>query len=379
MNIKTFNKVLLPILEASICPWIWGAHAKGKSEVVENFYKSRGWRIYNERLNTKSDVGDIIGLQDFLLNAEGQKISSMFMVPEYLRDLIEWCKANPDKRACIFFDEVNRAGTPDIMGPLFQMSLDRRLNMTVFPKNLDIILASNPSTGDYSVLDIDDEALISRFWHVYFNPTVAEWFEYATENKYDSDITGFIEENPTFLEQQNLKKFSIDELAKPDRRKWGMTNKLYKDRTLDKDEQTDVFSGLVGINIAVAFEAYLEKLEKPLTVEEITDNYPVVRQRLLKATTATIVRNDIINNIANKVKDFFKDDPSLTDTQGTNVIDFIRDLPAEQMFGVMFAIYRKRKFHDFCEKNFEKLNMAELQERLTVIRKSVIPESLPKL
>lgn len=378
MNITTLKKVLLPILECGIVPWLHGLHAKGKSEVIENFYRSRGWLVFNFRLNTQSDLGDILGLQDFVRDSKGNKLASTFLIPAWLKEAIDFCLANPDKRACVFFDEVNRAATPDLIGPLFQMALDKKLLMTVFPPNLDIILASNPNTGDYNVLNLDDEALLSRFWHVDFNPSRDEWFQHADVKGVESDIVGFIEECPAFLERTDLQAFSVSDLAKPDRRKWNMIDRLLKKKFLTNDCQAEVLAGFVGIEAAIAFEKYLEKAEKPLTVEEILDQYPVVRPKLLKAKTSARVRTDVINNATNKIKEFFKDDPALTEVQGSNVIQFIKDLPNDQMFDVMYSIYRKRKFHDFCETNYEKLSMLEIEKRLEEIRRTVLPETLVK-
>jgi hypothetical protein len=379
MNITTLKKVLLPILESKLTPWIWGYHGKGKSETVETIYKDLGWLIFNFRLNTQADVGDFLGLQDFVKDSKtGKSIATAFCMPEWLKNAIDFCLANPDKRACIFIDEINRAATTDLIGPVFQMSLDRRLHTFIFPDNLDVIVASNPNTSDYAVLNLDDKALLSRFWHVYFNPTKAEWFAYATAKEFDSSIPGFIEENPEFLEEQNLEGFSVSDFAKPDRRKWTLIDRLLKRNFLTVEEQGEVLSGLIGVAPAIAFEKYLEKMDKPVTLEEVLESYPSVRDRILKAANQSKTRTDILHNVAEKVKDYFKDDPAITELHGSNVVSFIKDLPNDLMFGVMHAIYRKRKFHDFCENKYEKLNMVELEKRLEVIRRTVLPESLVK-
>lgn len=379
MNITTLKKVLLPILECRITPWIWGYHGKGKSETIETLYKDNGWVLFNFRLNTQADVGDFLGLQDFVKDpVTGKSIATAFCMPDWLKKAIDFCTANPDKRACIFIDEINRAATTDLIGPVFQMSLDRRLHTYEFPKNLDVIVASNPNTKDYSVLNLDDKALLSRFWHVYFNPTKQEWFVYATDNKFENDITSFIEENPEFLEETDLESFSVSDFAKPDRRKWSLIDRLLKKGFLTPDEQSEVISGLVGVAPAIAFEKHQEKMDKPVTLEEILESYEKVRDRILKAANNTNTRTDILHNATNKVMDFFKDDPAINEIHGTNVVRFIKDLPNDLMFQVMHSIYRKRKFHDFCETKYEKLNMIELEKRLEVIRRTVLPETLVK-
>lgn len=379
MNITTFNKVLLPVLQAGITPWIWGYHAKGKSESVEWFYRSRDWLAFNFRLNCMADVGDFLGLQAFITDpVTGEQIATKFCMPEWLRQCIEFCKANPDKRACVFIDEINRAARFDLLGPVFQMALDKRLHTFEFPPNLDVIVAANPQTKNYKVLAVSDQALLSRFWHVYFSPSRQEWFDYTREKDYDPSIAGFIEEHPEFLEQEDLEAFSVGDFAKPDRRKWSFVNKLRKGGLLSKDEQIDVFAGLIGTAATIAYEGYLKKLDKPITAEEILAAYPKVRDRVLAAKNNERARTDILGMAANKVIDYFKDDPAVSEVEGTNVVNFIKDLPNDHMFSVLHAIYRKRKFHDFCEAKYEDLKMIELEKRLEVIRRTVNPETLQK-
>jgi hypothetical protein len=376
MNIATFNKILLPILQSGITPWLWSAHAKGKTETIENFYKSRGWLLFNFRLNCMADVGDFIGLQDFEVDKKGNKIASKFCTPDWLKKCIDFCQANPDKRACIFMDEINRAARFDLLGPVFQISLDRRLHTYEFPSNLDVICASNPNSKDYKVLAVTDKALLSRFCHINFNPTKQEWFDYAKENNYDNDVLQFLGETPQALENDDLESFSISDYSKPDRRKWAMINKLQRQGLLSAQEKTEVYSGLVGVELAVAFEAFLKNKDKPVSLEEILTEYHKVKPRIVKAADTAESRTDIIGKAVKEVISYFEKDPALTETQGQNIIEFIKDLPNEHMFQTMHAIYRKRKFHDFCEDNYKKLNMLEIEKRLEIIRQSVSPESL---
>jgi len=376
MNIATFTEVLLPVLEAKITPLVWGQHAKGKTEVIEHFYKSRDWLIFNFRLNIMADVGDFLGLADFALDENGNKTATKFHMPNWLNECIKFCKANPDKRACVFLDEINRPARFDLLGPVFQVSLDRKLHEVVFPDNLDVIAAANPATKDYKVLSIKDEALLSRFWHVYFSPTVKEWHQHSVKKEYDPNISLFLEESPQFLEQDDLATFSVSDYAKPDRRKWSKVNELLKQGKLTKDQQIEVFGGLIGVTATIAFEAFLKKQDKPVTAEEILKNYALVRPRILAAKNSEQTRTDVLGQAASKIIEHFNADTEFSEEEGTNAISFIKDLPNDQMFSVMHAIYRKRKFHDFCESHYEALKMIELEDRLRVIRRTVQPETL---
>ena len=371
MNITTLNKVLPFLLKAKITPWIWGYHGKGKSETIETYYNSKGWLIFNFRLNTQADVGDFLGLQDFVTDEKGKKVASSFFKPDWLKQCIDFCKANPDKRACIFIDEINRAARFDLIGPVFQMSLDRRLHTYEFPENLDVICASNPNTKDYSVLSLKDKALLSRFCHIFFSPDKKEFFAYGKAVKADNDVMSFLKEQPDFIEEKDLDKFSVSDYAKPDRRKWIRGVSELRKLGLPKDEYHEVFAGLVGIEATIAFERHLQKPDKPITVEDILNSYDTVQAKVVEHAGEE-TRTDILNNTCAKVIEFFGTNPDFNEDQGKNVIRFIEDLPNELMFNVMHGIYNKRKFHDFCEKHYEEL-LKPLETRLAAIREEVDP------
>jgi hypothetical protein len=319
-----------------------------------------------------ADVGDFLGLQDFVTDSEGNKVATKFCNPEWLTQSIAFCKANPDKRAAIFIDEINRAARFDLLGPVFQMALDRKLHTTEFPANLDVICAANPATKNYKVLAVTDEALLSRFWHVNFSPSAEEWRNHIESKGVDNAIINFLSEQPSFLEQ-GLESISLSDFAKPDRRKWEMVNRLRKSGKIAASDEVEVYSGLIGVEAAVAFAAHLEKAEKPIELDEILNKYNSVREKIIKAATTSDERTriDVIHNAVGKITQFFKEDPDFTTDQGKNIISFIKDLPNESFFATLHAIYRKRKFHDFCEENYEALDMTAIEKRLETIRGQV--------
>src|SRR5690606_1132792 len=120
MNIAQMHRILPILNKLRLTPWIWGYHAKGKSQTVERYYRSQGWLVFNFRLNTQADVGDFLGLQDFITDENGNKVATKFCMPEWLLQAMEFVKNNPGKRACIFIDEINRAARMDLLGPVFQ-------------------------------------------------------------------------------------------------------------------------------------------------------------------------------------------------------------------------------------------------------------------
>jgi len=361
-----------PILaDARITPWLWGYHGKGKSETVETFYKSRGWMVFNFRLNVMSDVGDFLGLQDFIVNPKtGEKEATKFCMPDWLKQAMDFCKANPGKRAGVFLDEINRAARMDLIGPVFQMALDRRLHTYDFSDlPIDIVAAANPDTGNYSgILSLDDKALMSRFCHIYFNPSVDEWRDYVVNKQYESSIIDFIGEQPAFLEEKDLEAFSIGDFAKPDRRKWGAVDRLLK-KQLGRNEQFEVFAGLIGQEATAAFYKFLDRDDKPITLEDIFNYTAKTKTRVTKYVEGN--RADVLHNANQKVLDFFKTNEKLTDEAGDNLMEYMEDLPLVLMFDLAHHVYKDRRFYDYAEKNPDR--KAVFIKRLYEARNKVQP------
>ena len=193
MNIENLKLAVPSLFNAGITPFIWGFHGTGKSQVVRQIAKGLGdWLCFDFRLNTQADIGDILGLQDFVKDSEGRITATTHYKPQWLQKAIDFCEANPEKGAIIFFDELNRAARHDMIGPIFQMSIDKKLHVWDFPKNLHIVVASNPNTEDYNVLSLDDLALLDRFCHIKFTPSKKEFFDYARTKETDSSIVDFL-------------------------------------------------------------------------------------------------------------------------------------------------------------------------------------------
>lgn len=371
MNVEQFKQVLPIILESGATPWIWGYHGKGKTEVPTKIYTDLGWYFYNCRLNTKSDVSDISGLVDFLTDHNNNKVASRNCIPEWLLAGINFALENPNKGSVIYLDEINRPASPELLGPIFQMVLDKRLDSTVFPPNLYFIASGNPPTSDYGVLKVKEKALLSRFWHVYFDPPKSEWFKYAEENNYDPMLINFYKDHPEALEMDDLKTFSISEFATPDRRKAKFIDKILK-HNLPEELLFETLAGFVGFEMARLFVVYKEKEEKPLTKDDILLNYGVNRNRVVKAIKEN--RTDILHKAKEEVANFFSKGETFDKLMGENAIRFANDLPNDLMFDLMHSIYNKRTFHEFCEENYSLLS--GIEKRLIEVRKVVKPETV---
>ncbi len=359
MRIKLFKEALPFLFEANVPAFVWGHHGIGKSTVPKEFCKEMGWKFFDIRMNTQADVGDILGLQDFHRNEKGQITSTAHYKPVWLQEVIDFCTANPDKGALLFFDEINRAARWDLIGPVFQMVLDRRLHTYEFPSNLKFLAASNPSTQDYNTLNFTDKALLDRFCHISFEPTQSEYLQYLRDTKADSHLVDFLTENPNLIEENDLQKFSIDDVSKPSRRTWAdYIGRLIKVKT-PEHVMAGLLPGLIGTSAAVAYMKSREESDlKPLTPDEVLNSYhkKAIQERIVqlgdnssveKAKVKGIVlRADLYKVINDNLIAHLKNEktPNLLRQQIVNLFDYSMDaLPRDIMVVFLQEIYKLPK------------------------------------
>ena len=346
MQINQYKKALPFLMKAKVTCLVWGNHGIGKSSAPQQFCDENGYKLFNLRLGSL-EVGDLLGLGDFKLDATGKKVATQFFMPDWLKDLFDFCEQNPDKQAIIHLDEINRARR-DILAPVFQMVLDYRLHTYEFPKNVFVIASANPPTDDYNVLDMSDKAFLDRFLHIKLAPSRKEWIDYA-ENKVDSSIINFIKDNNKMLEM-NLEDFSVNDFAQPSRRSWEKVSDLLKAGT-PKELQQELISGKVGLVAAVAFEEFLNKAEKPLTAEEILNNYQEHIETIKKHSSKKTNRADLLKNTCTDLEKFFEKNEVLSEPQGENLVAFINTIPVDLSFTLLRTIYLKKCCRDLFEKD----------------------------
>ena len=154
MNIRDFKKSLPYLINANTAVMLVGHHGVGKSQGVKQFCDENELGFVDLRLGTQ-DVGDILGLADFKVDDNGERIATKFMPPD-------WFPMDPNSRGLIFLDEINRARR-DVLQAVFQLVLDKRIHTYELPKGWHVVAAMNPSTQDYIVTDLSDKAFLDRF------------------------------------------------------------------------------------------------------------------------------------------------------------------------------------------------------------------------
>jgi hypothetical protein len=335
MNILDFKAALPYLVKAEVTPFIWGRAGIGKTQVVKQFAEENGYHFFPFYLGAMSDVGDILGLADFVKDSTGNSVSTRFSPPEWLVKAIKYCEENPQSGAIIFLDEFNRARR-DILNGMFSFALDKTFHTIKLPKNCHVIAAGNPPTDEYFTTDVNETALMARFAHIKLEPTFDEWLRYADQKGIDQTLVGFLKNQPELLEAKHS-EFELP--VKVDRRSYERLDRLFKLKT-PSHLLEQLMHGIIGIERTVAYLSYLQKADKPLKGKDILN--PKNREMLKKWSNPDNVISSLLNLTMDNLKEHFNDmaktQTVMNGDDKSNLMDILEIVPKDISFPFISAM-----------------------------------------
>lgn len=338
MNIQDFKNSLPYLFKAELTGFVWGHAGIGKSSLVKQYAEENGMKFFPFYLGTQSDLGDILGLAEFVDNGDGSK-STAFAIPKWMNDTIKYCNDNPDSGAIIFLDEFNRA-RKDILNGMFSLALDKTFHTVKLPKNCHVIAAGNPPTDEYFTTDVDETALMARFVHIKLEPTLQEWIEYAKGEDMEKTLVEFIRNQPELLEEQR-KEFKLP--VKVDRRAWSRLDKLFNLET-PHNLLEQLMQGIIGLERTVAYQQFLKDADKPLTAEEVLTGKK--RNLLEKWGNPNDVVASLLNltcdNVNDHVVKLTETKTNLTKDEKNYLMDFLEMIPKDISFPLITKLVTAR-------------------------------------
>jgi hypothetical protein len=336
MNITQLKQSLPFLIKSGLVPNIIGKHGIGKSSVIAQYAKENGYSFHPFFLGQMSDTGDILGLPEFERDSAGKAISTNFIHPAKL----------PKKpRSLLFFDELNRA-SKDLLQAIFQLALEGTIHDYTLPEDSAIIMAMNPATDDYSVLDFADKAFADRFVHINLDPTHEEFHSFMMERYGSSSVSNFLRQQTKLLEETELHSVTLD-FVKPSRRSWDRLQKL-ENTGMPENLFREAGMGIVGTASMVAYSSWKETQIKIIEGAEILDNYTAVRDRYLGYfKDVETPRNDIVSTVCSNFSEEFAKrlkSGKLTLSEGQNAAAFLIDSPIENCYSTILPFRLMEEF-----------------------------------
>ncbi len=241
-----------------------GLHGIGKSEMLKNYYESKGYKVIMLFLGQMADAGDLIGLPDrstvtFNYNGESvtQKITE-FCPPK-------WFPRNENDKIVIFLDEFNR-GKQEVYQCIMDMVLNKQINGLKLPEHTRIVAAINPLDDKYGYqVNELDPALLDRFNVYGFKPSRKEWLYWAINEKVHKLVIAFIAKfGAAHLDPPSNGKMGV---VYPSRRSWKKVSDFLNNNPDVLMEEEFVFLrdwsvGVIGETASAAFYAFLKEQKK---------------------------------------------------------------------------------------------------------------------
>ena len=342
MQIRTLKQALPYAFQANVPVLLHGRHGIGKSQTIAQIanemtyeHPTKGkvsYSFIDLRLGNM-EVGDLLGLADFVKDENGQNIATKFMRPD-------WLPTDPHSKGILFLDEINRAKR-DLIQAGFQLVLDKKIHEYELPEGWAVIGACNPNTEEYMVTDISDAAFLDRFCHLKLTPSVAEWVDHASERKFESDILDFIREQPDLLSSKG-EDFELD--VKPSPRSWEFVDRFIKVNT-PLNLLQELIMGVVGTATAIAFIESRKSADKPYKPEVILQEFPSIKDKVKNYSEKKSNRIDLIKATCDNLLRYADTrKKALTKTESENYRDFLLTIPAEVMFAHIKDMYKNEYF-----------------------------------
>lgn len=227
---------------------LWGIPGVGKSQGVRQLAQ-----YIRLRTGKKVEVTDVRLLLFNPIDLRGIPTadqSKTFAI--WLRPKIFDMRADADTVNILFLDEIS-AAPPSVQAAAYQITLDRVIGEHRLPDNCIVIAAGNRVT-DKSVAYKMPKALANRMCHLQIDVDFDAWREWATAQKLDLRVVGFLSNRQDLLCTFNG---GNDDVAYATPRSWEMvSNVLLQGCYAEVKEAYPMIAGLVGVGVANEFSSW---------------------------------------------------------------------------------------------------------------------------
>jgi MoxR-like ATPase len=185
----------LDIKPTPLC--IWGSHGLGKTEMVRDYAKNRGWQFEYIAPAQFEEMGDLHGMPSISESSKGHK--TIFNPPEWV--------PTTKGPGILLIDDINRADDRILRGCM-QLLQNYELTSWKLPEKWQIVATANPEGSDYSVTPMDN-SMLTRMLHVslIFNHKV--WAQWAYKSGVDERGISFVLTYPELVNSERTTPRSL--------------------------------------------------------------------------------------------------------------------------------------------------------------------------
>jgi hypothetical protein len=242
------------LYRANVPPLVIGRHGIGKSDMLQQAARELGIGCIVLDLSLMEPV-DLVGLP----REKGSR--TVYSPPADL----------PSEGAgLLVLEELNRC-SPFVRAPALQMLTARRLNSYVLPPQWLPCGSINPSDDaeGYEVHELDP-ALLSRFDQVYVQADRGQWLAWAKANGIHKDVVRYVAADPDVFNspESNPRSWCHVSAILHAADNYGGNGERLSQATLRA-----AVAGKVGAKRAASFFTFRKSGERPLTIDEILDEY----------------------------------------------------------------------------------------------------------
>lgn len=254
--------------------FIHGSPGIGKSYIVNDVAKSKGWEIVDVRLSQLDPV-DLRGIPTI------RDDSTKWMPPIFF-------PRDEKSEGVLFLDELNSA-PPSVQVAIYQLVLDRKLGEYELPSKWKIVCAGN-RISDKGVIFRLPSPLANRMIHILLEANLDDFKTWAIRNEIHPFVIGFLGFRPDLLSMEVPKDHEVNPaFATP--RSWSMLSNILKS-TEDLDLIAPIIYGSVGYSAGVEFLAYTKVYQDLPDTSAILDGEEVAipnKPDVLYALTSAII------------------------------------------------------------------------------------------
>lgn len=211
LNSKELKKLLNHIFERNnslnnskkrgtpIC--IWGTHGLGKTQIVRDYAKNKGWKFSYIAPAQFEEMGDLHGMPNVI--DPDEKISgdeyTVYSPPDWV--------PKEEGPGILLLDDINRADDRILRGCM-QLLQNFELTSWKLPPKWQIVTTANPEGGDYSVTPMDG-AMLTRMLHTTLKFDAKIWAEWAINSNVDDRGISFVLTYPELINSERTTPRSL--------------------------------------------------------------------------------------------------------------------------------------------------------------------------